>query len=159
MAASSKQILQRAAVQAFVTLAIDRPPPPRRPPHPPVADNQLNIARDGPLPHIIRLARSPNDFIETQATLVLARVAESRALLFAAVNLSFAGLNRPKLLFMGGFKPLLYNAQYSVDPEVKKASLNVVGTLFSTKKARTDELVRKAVAKFKAGLKSASSSP
>mmetsp|Transcript_5720 Transcript_5720/g.20122 ORF Transcript_5720/g.20122 Transcript_5720/m.20122 type:complete len:437 (+) Transcript_5720:53-1363(+) len=86
MIKSDKQNVVAAAVHALCALARD-------------SQNQVLIARKNLIPHLLKKANCGVDEIEQGITLTLALLAQSN-------------INRPKIMFHGGFKPLIYNAQY-----------------------------------------------
>mmetsp|Transcript_5715 Transcript_5715/g.20096 ORF Transcript_5715/g.20096 Transcript_5715/m.20096 type:complete len:166 (+) Transcript_5715:982-1479(+) len=127
MIKSDKQNVVAAAVHALCALARD-------------SQNQVLIARKNLIPHLLKKANCGVDEIEQGITLTLALLAQSN-------------INRPKIMFHGGFKPLIYNAQYGKTDEVRKRSQSVLTSLFKLPGAKRDELVRRAANKFKEGLK------
>eukprot|EP00283_Hemiselmis_rufescens_P008870 CAMPEP_0173431438 /NCGR_PEP_ID=MMETSP1357-20121228/9572_1 /TAXON_ID=77926 /ORGANISM="Hemiselmis rufescens, Strain PCC563" /LENGTH=415 /DNA_ID=CAMNT_0014395913 /DNA_START=170 /DNA_END=1413 /DNA_ORIENTATION=+ len=100
-------------------------------------ENQKIIVKEGFVPHVLRLANSGTSEVEKAATLAMARLAQSN-------------VNRPKIIYHGGFKPLIYNAQYGKD-ELKEQSKEVLSNLFKMPGAKRDQLVKKAVDKFRSG--------
>ena len=103
--------------------------------------NQKLIVRENFIPHLLKRAHCGVEEIETLVVLTLAQLARSN-------------VNRPKILFHGGFKPLIYNAQYGKTDELKRVSQDVLSNLFQLPGAKRDELVRRAADKFKQGLRS-----
>ena len=103
--------------------------------------NQKLIVRENFIPHLLRKAYCGVEEIETLVVLTLAQLARSN-------------VNRPKILYHGGFKPLIYNAQYGRTDELKRVSQDVLSNLFQLPGAKRDELVRRAAEKFKQGLRS-----
>jgi hypothetical protein len=102
-------------------------------------ENQKAIARENFIPKILKLAQIGTEDIEQKATTLLAKLAQNN-------------VNRPKIIFHGGFKPLMYNAQYGKSAELRRLSQEVLGTLFQLPGARRDAMVRKAADKFKASI-------
>ncbi len=88
----------------------------------------------------MKLSRCGVDELEVTATRTLGRLAQN-------------SINRPRMLYTGAFKPLVYNAQYGASEESKTSSKNVLSGLFKTDAHKRDSMVRKAAEKFKALLK------
>jgi hypothetical protein len=88
----------------------------------------------------MKLSRCGVDELEMTATRTLGRLAQN-------------SINRPRMLYTGAFKPLVYNAQYGSSEESKTSSKNVLSGLFKTDAHKRDSMVRKAAEKFKALLK------
>ena len=103
--------------------------------------NQKLIVRENFIPHLLKRSNCGSDEIEQLVVLTLCQLARSN-------------VNRPKILFHGGFKPLIYNAQYGKTEELKRVSQDVLSNLFQLPGAKRDELVRRAAEKFKQGLRS-----
>eukprot|EP00286_Rhodomonas_abbreviata_P002262 CAMPEP_0181347824 /NCGR_PEP_ID=MMETSP1101-20121128/34081_1 /TAXON_ID=46948 /ORGANISM="Rhodomonas abbreviata, Strain Caron Lab Isolate" /LENGTH=449 /DNA_ID=CAMNT_0023460057 /DNA_START=389 /DNA_END=1734 /DNA_ORIENTATION=+ len=103
------------------------------------SDNQKKIVQENMIPHLLKKAHCGVDEIEEAVTKTLALLAQSN-------------VNRPKILFHGGFKPLIYNMNYGKNEEIKKESKEVVANLFKLPGAKRDELVRKAADKFRVGM-------
>jgi hypothetical protein len=102
--------------------------------------NQIKIVQLGALDALMKLSRCGVDELETTATRTLGRL---------ALN----SINRPRMLYKGAFKPLVYNAQYGATEETKMNSKTVLSGLFKTDAHKRDTMVRKAADKFKALLK------
>lgn len=102
--------------------------------------NQKLIVRQNFIPHLINRANCGSDEIEQTVVLTIAQLAR-------------CNVNRPKILFHGGFKPLIYNAQYGKTEELRRVSSDVLSNLFQLPGAKRDELVRRAAEKFKQGLR------
>jgi HEAT repeat protein len=102
--------------------------------------NQKLIVRENFIPHLLKRTNCGNDEIEQLVVLTICQLARSN-------------VNRPKILFHGGFKPLIYNAQYGKTDELKRVSQDVLSNLFQLPGAKRDELVRRAAEKFKQGLR------
>ena len=88
----------------------------------------------------MKLSRCGVDELEATATRTLGRLAQN-------------SINRPRMLYKGAFKPLVYNAQYGSSEEAKMSSKTVLSGLFKTDAHKRDSMVRKAADKFKALLK------
>jgi hypothetical protein len=88
----------------------------------------------------MKLSRCGVDELEATATRTLGRLAQN-------------SINRPRMLYKGAFKPLVYNAQYGASEESKMNSKTVLSGLFKTDAHKRDSMVRKAAEKFKALLK------
>jgi hypothetical protein len=86
------------------------------------------------------LSRCGVDELEATATKTLGRLAQNN-------------INRPRMLYKGAFKPLVYNAQYGASEEAKLSSKTVLSGLFKTDAHKRNSMVRKAADKFKALLK------
>ena len=127
MLKSDKQNVVLNSVTAVYALAKD-------------TQNQKLIVRENFIPHLLKRAYCGVEEIETLIVLTLAQLARSN-------------VNRPKILFHGGFKPLIYNAQYGKTEELKRVSQDVLSNLFQLPGAKRDELVRRAAEKFKQGLR------
>jgi hypothetical protein len=102
--------------------------------------NQKLIVRENFIPHLLRRVTCGVEEIEQTVVLTIAQLAR-------------CNVNRPKILFHGGFKPLIYNAQYGKTDEIKRVSQDVLSNLFQLPGAKRDELVRRAAEKFKMGLR------
>lgn len=63
------------------------------------SENQKLIVKENLIPHLLKKAHCGVDEIEEAVTLTLALLAQN-------------SVNRPKLMFHGGFKPLIYNMEY-----------------------------------------------
>jgi hypothetical protein len=115
----------------------------------------------GALDALMTLSRCGVDELEATATRTLGRLAQNN-------------INRPRMLYKGAFKPLVYNAQYGASEEAKMSSktvrcrlqrsvlmacccvtplLQVLSGLFKTDAHKRNSMVRKAADKFKALLK------
>lgn len=127
MLKSEKQNVVLNAVKAIYSLARD-------------TQNQKLIVRENFIPHLLKRAHCGMEEIETLVVLTLAQLAR-------------CNVNRPKILFHGGFKPLIYNAQYGKTEELRRVSQDVLSNLFQLPGAKRDELVRRAAEKFKQGLR------
>lgn len=128
MLKSERENVVKNAVKAIYCLAKD-------------TQNQKRIVKENFIPHLLRRAHCGVEEIETLVVLSLAQLARCT-------------VNRPKILFHGGFKPLIYNAQYGKTDELKRVSQDVLSNLFQLPGTKRDELVRKAAEKFKSGLRS-----
>ena len=124
--------------------------------------NQIKIVQLGCLDALMKLSRCGVDELEATATRTLGRLAKNN-------------INRPKMLYKGAVKPLVYNAQYAArcrralppraaatrdvrgrygaSEESKMHSKTVLSGLFKTDAHKRDSMVRKAADKFKALLK------
>ena len=102
--------------------------------------NQIKIVQLGGLDSLMKLSRCGVDELEATATRTLGRLAQNN-------------INRPRMLYKGAFKPLVYNAQYGASEESKTNSKTVLSGLFKTDAHKRDSMVRKAADKFKALLK------
>lgn len=127
MLKSEKENVVKNAIKAVYSLARD-------------TQNQKLIVRENFIPHLLRRAHCGVEEIEQLVVLTLAQLARCT-------------VNRPKILFHGGFKPLIYNAQYGKTDELRRVSQDVLSNLFQLPGAKRDELVRKAAEKFKQGLR------
>lgn len=103
------------------------------------SENQKLIVKENLIPHLLKKAHCGVDEIEEAVTLTLALLAQN-------------SVNRPKLMFHGGFKPLIYNMEYGKTEGIKEEAKKVVANLFKLPGAKRNELVRKAADKFKGGM-------
>mmetsp|Transcript_17611 Transcript_17611/g.42430 ORF Transcript_17611/g.42430 Transcript_17611/m.42430 type:complete len:455 (+) Transcript_17611:90-1454(+) len=123
MLKSPKQVPVLRAVLAIKALAAD-------------TANQQLIVKQGMLPHLLKKSHCGYPEIEEAVTETIQLLAQCR-------------INRPQIIYHGGFKPLMYTAQYSKQPEQRKEANGVLTNLFNLPGARRDELVQKAADKFK----------